>query len=114
MVGLIRDTFSFFCDGDDYDIEHADRADDALAMLQQRAYDLVILLGLRTPWRTGPSSPLNKQSGIRLLKDIRALHGRIPVIVVSTVAEQATQSGAFAAFNAGDLAHLVPLALASG
>ena len=117
----------YFHQGDDYEVESVEYCDDALATLLRRPFDLVLLLGLRAPWRTWPSLSyparrIGSESAMLFLKQLRSLHHPVPVVVVSGApsanAEAETLScGAFAfvpkPVNLRELDDLVARAIAS-
>jgi DNA-binding NtrC family response regulator len=99
VVAALRDYFRV-CHGDDYKVESVEYCDDALATLS-RPVDLVLLLSLRAPWRTWPSlsSParhIGAESAMLFLKQMRALHNPVPVVLVSGWASAAMEAEAFA------------------
>ena len=110
---------------DRYEVESVQYCDDALAALQGRRFDLVLVLSLYVTWRRWPGwhSPARRTdltNAILFLKQMRALHHPPAVILVSgsPVAEAENESlghGAFAfihkPFHLGELDRLVVLAL---
>ncbi len=103
IPALCREFFENF-HGDDYKIETVEYCDDALALLLRRTFDVVLVLSLRAPWRTWPSLSypalhIGSESAILFLKQMRALHNPVPVLVVSARADveaEALRNGAFA------------------
>jgi CheY-like chemotaxis protein len=109
MAAMLIDYFHY---GDRYEhdshfeIESVAYCDDALALLERRRFDLVLVLSLHVPWTTRPSSysatwRLDVANAILLLKHLRALHGPPPAILISgtplaEAKEEALASGAFA------------------
>jgi CheY-like chemotaxis protein len=108
-----------------YEIESVTYCDHALAMLQHRQVDLVLVLSVHVPWTIWPSSyspewRADLKNGILFLKHLRTLHSPPPVIVVSgnplvEVREEALANGAFAFISKpvalADLDRCVELAL---
>lgn len=105
-----------------YQMDTRDYCDDALNVLRQQPFDLVLVLSLNAPWRAWPSlgEPtrlIGAKSAIIFLDQIRAMHVRVPVIVVSQfrpAREDALANGAFAfvdPFDVQELDQLVALAL---
>jgi DNA-binding NtrC family response regulator len=101
VVSLFRE----YCHLDEnHEVETVEYCDDALDLIVRRSFDLVLLLSLRAPWRTWPilSSPalhIGSESAIIFLKQLRALHSSVPVIVVSgrpDAETEALRNGAFA------------------
>ncbi|MBI2203007.1 MAG: response regulator [Candidatus Rokubacteria bacterium] len=95
--------------GDRYDVETAHSGLEGLSSLERRRPDLV-LLDINMPGK----------NGLEVLKDIKRLDGRIPVIMVTanneiSAAEEALKGGAFAylpkPFQLQYAAHLVAAAL---
>ena len=91
---------------------------DAVTALLHRPFDLVLLLSIFSRWKTRPRA---RFSGIEMLKQMRALHIPVPVLVVSQsilaeAKEEAVANGAFAfipaPINLAELDRLVALALA--
>ena len=88
-----------------YEIESVEYCDDALAVLQRRRFDLVLVLSLHVPWTMRPSSysatwGIDFANAILFLKHLRALHGPPPVILISgsllvEAMEEALANGAF-------------------
>ena len=113
--------------GGRYEVASVAYCDHALAMLQRRQIDVVLILSLRVPWTMWPSSYSSEwradlTNAILFLKHMRALHSPPPVILVSgsplaEVKEEAFANGAFAFISKpGDLTELdncVVLALES-
>ena len=86
--------------GDSYEVESIDYCDDALTALSQQRFDVVLLFSVFARWRTLPSRKA-RFGGIELLKQMRTLDIRVPVVVVSaSTLEQAKRealaNGAFA------------------
>jgi hypothetical protein len=74
--------------GGDYQIEARDYCDDALMALRQQPFDLILMLSINAPWRAWPSLSeptgfIGSQSAIIFLDQLRAMHIRIPVLVVT-------------------------------
>jgi CheY-like chemotaxis protein len=99
------------------EIESVAYCDDALALLECRRFDLVLVLSLHVPWKTRPSSysatwRIDFANAILLLKHLRARHGSPPVILISgsplaEAKEEALANGAFAFLpKPADLAEL--------
>ena len=111
--------------GNRYELEAVQYCDDALAVLQGRRFDLVLVLSLHVPWRRWPRSPsparrIDLTNAIVFLKHMRALHNPPPVILISgsplaEAEKEALAHGAFAfihkPFDLGELDRLVLLAL---
>jgi CheY-like chemotaxis protein len=108
--------------GKGYELEAVQDCDDALAVLQGRRVDLVLVLSLHVPWRRwhSPARRIDLTNAILFLKHMRALHNPPPVIVVSGVPlaeaeKEALAHGAFAyiqkPFDLGELDRFVVLAL---
>jgi DNA-binding NarL/FixJ family response regulator len=103
MVTMLREYFHHL---DDTEIEAVEYCDDALALLLRRPFDLALVLSLRAPWKTWPTLSLparriGSESAILFLKQMRALHNPVPVLVVSgwlsaDLEEQTLTNGAFA------------------
>ena len=121
MLPLCREPFKHL-HGGTYQIETLDYCDDALMALRQQPFDLVLVLSLNAPWRAWPSlsNPtrfMGAKSAIIFLQQVRALHIRVPVLVVSQfpfTKEEALANGAFAfvdPFDVQELDRLVALAL---
>ncbi len=102
--------------------------DDALAMLERRRFDLVLVLSLHVPWTMWPASAYSPErradllNAIVLLKHLRALQSPPPLILVSgsllaEAEEEALANGAFAVirkpFDLAELDRLVRVALES-
>ena len=91
---------------DRYEVESVAYCDDALAVLQRRRVDLVLVLSLHVPWTMRPSSysatwRIDFANAILFLKHMRALHSPPPVILISgsllaEAKEEALANGAFA------------------
>jgi DNA-binding NtrC family response regulator len=100
---VLRDYFHL-SHGDDYEVETVEYCEDALASLRRRGFDVVLVLSLRAPWRTWPSLSLparwvGSESAILFLKQLHALHRRVPVIIASARLDaeaEALRNGAFA------------------
>jgi DNA-binding NtrC family response regulator len=124
VAALLRDYFQV-CHSNDYEVVLIEYCDDALELVLHRPFDLVLLLSLRTPWRTWPilSSParhMGSESAVLFLKQLRALHSQVPVIVASfrqDAGAETLRNGAFAfvlkPFDLAELDSLVALALAA-
>jgi CheY-like chemotaxis protein len=88
------------------EIESVAYCDDALALLERRRFDLVLVLSLHVPWTMWPSSSSSARriditNAILFLKHIRTVHNPPPVILVSgsplpEAKEEALANGAFA------------------
>ena len=113
-----------FLHGDNYQIETLAYCDDALMALRQQRFDLVLVLSINAPWRAWPSLSeptrfIGARSAMIFLDQLRALHIRVPVLVVSQwpyAKEQALANGAFAVvdpFDSQELDRLVSLALSA-
>jgi DNA-binding response OmpR family regulator len=129
MAAMLTDYFHH--DGYEHDdpseIESVVYCDDALALLERRRFDLVLVLSLHVAWIMRPSSysatwRIDSANAILLLKHLRALHSPPPVILISgspfaEAKEEALANGAFAFLSKPvDLAELdrfVVLALES-
>jgi DNA-binding NtrC family response regulator len=104
--GVVAVSRDYFHHGDDYEVESVEYCDDALTTLLRQPFDLVLVLSLRAPWRTWPSLSeparhTGSESAILFLKQMRALHNPVPVLVVSgspkaDVEAEALSNGAFA------------------
>src|SRR4029434_4312802 len=75
MAAMLID---YFHHDDRYEIESVEYCDDALAVLQRRRFDLVLVLSLHVPWRTWPrsSSPVGRidlTNAILFLNHVRAV-----------------------------------------
>ena len=89
-----------------YEIESVEYCDDALAVLQRRRLDLVLVLSLHVPWTMRPSAysatwGIDFANAILFLKHLRALQSPPPVILISgslldEAKEEALANGAFA------------------
>ena len=124
VVAVFRE---YFHHANDYEVESVEYCEDALTVLLRRPFDLALVLSLRAPWRTWPSlsSPARRtssESAILFLKQMRALHNPVPVLIVSgspraDVEAEALSNGAFAfvhqPVNLAELHGLVALALAA-
>jgi CheY-like chemotaxis protein len=111
--------------GDRYDLESAQYCDDALALLQARRFDLVLILSLHAPWRRwlrphSPTGRIDLTNAILLLGHMRALHNPPPVILVSgsplaEAEKEALVHGTFAfipkPFDLAELDRIMVLAL---
>lgn len=95
--------------GEQYDVETAQSGFEGLSSLERRRPD-VVLLDINMPGK----------NGLEVLRDIKRLDGRIPVIMVTanneiSAAEEALKGGAFAylpkPFQLQYAAHLVAAAL---
>jgi len=114
---------------DRYELGWVKYCDQALATLERRRFDLVLVLSLHVPWTMRHASgyspewradlPLN---AILFLTHMRALHHPPPVIVASgsslaDAEKEALAHGAFAfiskPFDLAELDHIVRLALES-
>jgi DNA-binding response OmpR family regulator len=78
----------YFLSAQDVEVESVEFCDDALALLKQLPFDVAVLLSLRASWRTWPSlssptSRVGSESAILFLKQLRALHNSVPVILAS-------------------------------
>jgi DNA-binding response OmpR family regulator len=103
VVALLRE---YFHHGQGVEVEAVEYSDDALALLMRRPFDLALVLSLRAPWRTWPSLSgralhVGSESAILFLKQMRALHSPVPVLVTSglpsaDVEKEALANGAFA------------------
>jgi DNA-binding NarL/FixJ family response regulator len=85
MITILRE---YFHHGHDAEIEAVEYCDDALALLLRRPFDLALVLSLRAPWKTWPTLSLpawriGSESAILFLKQVRALHNPVPVLVAS-------------------------------
>jgi CheY-like chemotaxis protein len=117
----------YFHHDDRYEIESVEYGDDALALLQRRRFDLVLVLSLHVPWTMRPSSysaawRIDFANAILLLKHLRGAHGPPPVILISgsllpEAKEEALANGAFAFLpkpvDLAELDRFVELALES-
>jgi CheY-like chemotaxis protein len=91
--------------GNRYELESVQYCDGALAVLQARRVDLVLLLSLHVPWWRwprphAPNERIDLTNAVLLLKHMRALHDPPPVILVSgsPLAEAKTEALAHGAF----------------
>jgi two-component system, NtrC family, response regulator HydG len=124
MAAILTD----YCHHDDrYETESVEYCDDALALLQRRRFDLVLVLSLHVPWTMRPSLHsatwrIDFANSILLLKHLRALQSPLPVILISgsplaEAEEEALANGAFAfirkPFDLAELDRFVRLALES-
>jgi hypothetical protein len=71
-----------------YEIESVEYCDNALAVLQRRRFDLVLVLSLHVPWTMRPTSysatwHIDFANAILFLKHLRALHSPPLVILIS-------------------------------
>ena len=106
---------------DHYELESVQYCDDALAMLQDRQIDLVLVLSLHVPWRSWPKWPsparhVDLANAFLFLKQLHALHNSSPVILISgSPRAPALAHGAFAfmpkPFNLTELDRVMALAL---
>jgi len=108
-----------------YELQSVQYCDDALALLQRRQIDLVLVLSLHVLWRRWPRghSPARRiTNAVLFLKHVRQLHDPPPVILVSgsplaAAEEEAHAHGAFAfiskPFELAKLDRFVVLALES-
>jgi CheY-like chemotaxis protein len=124
MAAMVTDYFHYDAR---YEIESVEYCDDALAGLQRRRFDLVLLLSLHVPWTMRPSSysatwRIDFANAILFLKHLRALHSPPPVVLISgsplaEAMEEALANGAFAFLpkpvELAELDHFVVLALES-
>jgi CheY-like chemotaxis protein len=124
MAAMVTD---YFHHDARYEIESVEYCDDALAGLQRRRFDLVLLLSLHVPWTMRPSSysatwRIDFANAILFLKHLRALHSPPPVVLISgsplaEAMEEALANGAFAFLpkpvELAELDHFVVLALES-
>jgi hypothetical protein len=123
MLPLCRERFNHL-HGNDYQIETVDYCDDALMALRQRPFDLVLVLSVNALWRAWPSVSeptrfIGLKSAIIFLDQVRAMHIRVPVLVVSQfpyAKEAALANGAFGfvdPFDVQELDRLVSLAVSA-
>ena len=125
VAEMLTDYFHY---DDRYEVESVEYCDDALAMLERRRFDLVLVLSLHVPWTMWPASTYSPErradllNAILLLKHLRALHSPPPIILVSgslfaKAEEEALADGAFAfihkPFDLAELDRFVRLALES-
>ena len=124
MAEMLTD---YFHHDDCYEIESVEYCDNALAMLQRRPFDLVLVLSLHVPWTMRPSSysatwRIDFANAILFLKHLRALHSPPPVILISgspleEAKEEALANGAFVFLpkpvDLAELDRVVALALES-
>lgn len=130
MAAMLTDYFHHddrYEHGDRPEIESVAYSDDALALLERRRFDLVLVLSLHVPWTTRPSSysatwRIDSANAILLLKHLRVLHSPPPVILISgsplaEAKEEALANGAFAfirkPFDLAELDRFVRVALES-
>src|SRR2546422_1867045 len=78
MAEMLTD---YFHHDDRYEIESVEYCDNALAVLQRRRFDLILVLSLHVPWTMRPSSysatwRIDFVNAILFLKHMRALHSR--------------------------------------
>ena len=113
--------------GDRYELESVQYCDDALAVLQGRQIDLVLVLSLHVLWRRwprghSPARHMDLTNAILFLKHMRVFHDPPPVILVSgsplaEAEKEALAHGAFAfipqPFDLAELDRFVVLALES-
>jgi CheY-like chemotaxis protein len=118
VVGVLLEFFARFQHGHAYDVVPAYSAAEALDILPQERFDL-ILLDMVIP---GLGAPRRRQ-GLDLLKRIRDLGVDAPVLLMSGVWDTREEAEALIAgavgylhkpFNLRDLDHSVALALAPG
>ena len=123
LLELCRESFKRL-DGSHHQIETIDYCDDALIQLRQQSFDLVLVLSLNAPWRKWPSLSeptrvMGAKSAIIFLQQLRALHIRVPVLVISQfpyAKDEALANGAFAfidPFDVQELDRLLSLALSA-
>jgi DNA-binding NtrC family response regulator len=101
VVAVIREYLDL---DENLEVETVEYCDDALKLIMHRPFDLVLLLSLRAPWRTWPilssaALHIGSESAILFLKQLRALHCQVPVIVVSGRLDaeiEVLRNGAFA------------------
>jgi CheY-like chemotaxis protein len=124
MAAMVTD---YFHHDARYEIESVEYCDDALAWLQRRRFDLLLVLSLHVPWTMRPSSysatwRIDFANAILFLKHLRALHSPPPVVLISgsplaEAMEEALANGAFAFLpkpvELAELDHFVVLALES-
>ena len=124
MAEMLTD---YFHHDDCYEIDSVECGDNALAVLQRRPFDLVLVLSLHVPWTMRPSSysatwRIDFANAILLLKHLRALHSPPPAILISgsllaEAQEEALANGAFAFLpkpvDLAELDRVVALALES-
>jgi CheY-like chemotaxis protein len=125
VAEMLTDYFHY---DDRYDVESVEYCDDALARLERRRFDLVLVLSLHVPWTMWPASTHSPEwradllNAILLLKHLRALHSPPPVILISgnllaEAQEEALANGAFAflpkPIDLAELDRFVVLALES-
>jgi DNA-binding NtrC family response regulator len=125
LVAALLCEYFHVCHSDDYEVESIEYCDDALTTLLRRPFDLVLLLSLRARWRTWPglclpARHIGGESAVLFLKQVRALHSQVPVIVASfrqDAGAETLRNGAFAfilkPFDLAELDSLVALALAA-
>jgi len=124
MAEMLTD---YFHHDDRYEIESVEYCDDALAVLQRRRFDLVLVLSLHVPWTIRPRSysatwRIDFANAILFLKHMRALPNPPPAILISgsllaEAKEEALANGAFAFLpkpvDLAELDRFVALALES-
>ena len=112
---------------DRYELQSVQYCDDALALLQDRQIDLVLVLSLHVLWRRwprghSPARHIDLTNAILFLKHMRQLHNPPPAILVSgsplaAAEEEALAHGAFAfipkPFQLAKLDRFVVMALES-
>ena len=109
MAGMLIDYFHLddrYEPDDRSKVESVAYCDDALALLERRRFDLVLVLSLHVPWTMRPSSysatwRIDFANAILLLKHLRVLDSPPPVILISgspfeEAKEEALANGAFA------------------
>ena len=80
MAAMVTD---YFHHDARYEIESVEYCDNALAVLQRRRFDLILVLSLHVPWTMRPSSysatwRIDFANAILFLKHLRALHSPPP------------------------------------
>jgi CheY-like chemotaxis protein len=103
MAEMLTD---YFHHDDRYEIESVEYCDDALAVLERRRFDVVLVLSLHAPWTMRPRSysvtwRIDFANAILFLKHMRALPSPPPAILISgsllaEAKEEALANGAFA------------------